>query len=40
MKKAASKKITSGAELFLQNCYVSFKKTPSKEMVKISDYKE
>ena len=40
MKESASKKIKSAAELFLQNRYVSFKKTSLKEMVKIFDYKE
>ena len=40
MKESASKQIKSAAELFLQNRYVSFKKTSLKEMVKIFDYKE
>ena len=34
-EKTCFQKITSGAELFLKNHYVSFKKTPLKEMVKI-----
>ena len=33
-------KITPGAELFLRNRYLSFKKTPFKEIVIIFDYKE
>ena len=40
MKESVSKKIKSAAELFLQNRYVSFKKTPLKEIVEILDYKE
>ena len=39
-KETCFQKVTTGAELFLQKDYVSFKKTPLKEMVKIFDYKE
>ena len=38
-EKICFQKIKSAAELFLQNHYVSLKKTPLKEMVKKFDYK-
>ena len=39
-EETSFQKITSGAELFLQNRYVVFKETPLKEIVKVCDNKE
>ena len=39
-EETSFQKITSGAELFLQNRYVVFKETPLKEIAKVFDNKE